>query len=76
MKYTDSSNYLKKAYCVFFIFLSFIALSCSRKTHTEIWRDNVNQEVPVKVTKRGDTNVYDFGTTIMRVDTTSTDTIK
>ena len=58
------------------IALSIILASCSPKVTTQMWLDNLNNTVPVTVTEKGDTTVYDFGVIILEPDTMIIDTLK
>lgn len=45
-------------------------LSCSKnKSAVELWQDNQGNGVPVTVTQKGDTTVYDFGVMVMSAET-------
>jgi len=58
------------------IALSITLASCSPKVTTQIWMDNKGNNVPVTVTEKGDTTVYDFGVIILEPDTMIIDTLK
>ena len=47
------------------IALSITLASCSPKVTTQMWLDNKGNNVPVTVTEKGDTTVYDFGVIIL-----------
>ena len=58
------------------IALSITLASCSPKVTTQIWMDNKGNNVPVTVTEKGDTTVYDFGVIILEPDTMIIDTLR
>ena len=58
------------------IALSITLASCSPKVTTQMWLDNKGNNVPVTVTEKGDTTVYDFGVMILEPDTMIIDTLK
>lgn len=58
------------------IALSITLASCSPKVTTQMWMDNKGNNVPVTVTEKGDTTVYDFGVIILEPDTMIIDTLK
>lgn len=58
------------------IALSITLASCSPKVTTQMWMDNKGNNVPVTVTEKGDTTVYDFGVIILEPDTMIIDTLR
>ena len=58
------------------IALSITLASCSPKVTTQMWMDNKGNNVPVTVTEKGDTTVYDFGVIILEPDTIIIDTLR
>ena len=58
------------------IALSITLASCSPKVTTQMWLDNKGNNVPVTVTEKGDTTVYDFGVIILEPDTMIIDTLR
>ena len=58
------------------IALSITLASCSPKVTTQMWMDNKGNNVPVTVTEKGDTTVYDFGVMILEPDTMIIDTLR
>ena len=58
------------------ITLSITLASCSPKVTTQMWMDNKGNNVPVTVTEKGDTTVYDFGVIILEPDTMIIDTLR
>ena len=58
------------------IALSITLASCSPKVTTQMWLDNKGNNVPVTVTEKDDTTVYDFGVIILEPDTMIIDTLK
>jgi hypothetical protein len=68
-------NPINQRRSIYLLLVLLASISCSKKTTTEIWKDNKGQDIPVKVTEKGDTKIYDFGTIILDQDTTRSDTI-
>ena len=58
------------------IALSITLASYSPKVTTQMWMDNKGNNVPVTVTEKGDTTVYDFGVIILEPDTMIIDTLR
>ena len=47
-------------------------VGCAKKKSTvELWQDDQGNGVPVTVTQKGDTTVYDFGVMVMSAETTT-----
>lgn len=56
---------------VLFLALVIALVSCTKKkSSVEIWQDDKGMEVPVTVTQKGDTTVYDFGAMVMNAEPT------
>lgn len=52
------------------IALAFVGCA-KKKSIVELWQDDQGNGVPVTVTQKGDTTVYDFGVMVMSAETTT-----
>ena len=57
---------------IWILIIALAFVGCAKKKSTvEIWQDDQGNGVPVTVTQKGDTTVYDFGVMVMSAETTT-----